>query len=289
MTAAGTLPATASEPLAAAKPRAARSPLTAFMWLLGGFGVVLMLLPLLMTIYISSIADSVLAFPPDGHSLAWYARLGEFPKFGQALGTSLRIAAMATLGSLALGIPASIALVRHRFPGRGLLNVLLLSPLTVPGVVIGLALYVLMVEVEIRSEVALIGSDGMLVLAHLLITIPWVVRLCVANLLQLDRAIEEAAANLGASPRQVLWRVTLPMMRQGIVAAGLFAFIISFENIELTLFLISPGVITLPIAVLQYLEYRADPLVAAVVVVQTAVIALLLVLLDRYVRLSKVV
>lgn len=269
--------------------RRRRSPLLLGMLLLGGFGLVLMLLPLLMTAYISVIGDSVLAFPPDGYSLSWYARLAEFPKFGQALGTSLRIAAMATLGSLAIGIPASLALVRCRFPGRGLLNVLLLSPLTVPGVVIGLALYVLMVEIEIRTEAPLIGSDAMLVLAHLLITIPWVVRLCVANLVQLDRAIEEAAANLGAPPGQVLWRVTLPMMRQGIVAAGLFAFIISFENIELTLFLISPGVITLPISVLQYLEYRADPLVAAVVMVQTAVIALLLVLLDRYVRLSKVV
>ncbi len=150
-------------------------------------------------------------------------------------------------------------------------------------------MYVLMVEVEITTEVPLIGSDLVLVMAHLLITIPWVVRLCVANLMQLDGAIEEAAANLGAPPGRVLWLVTLPMMRQGIVAAALFAFIISFENIEMTLFLISPGVVTLPISVLQYLEYRPDPLVAAVVVTQTVVIAVTLVLLDRYVRLSKVV
>jgi putative spermidine/putrescine transport system permease protein len=87
----------------------------------------------------------------------------------------------------------------------------------------------------------------------------------------------------------VLWSVTLPMMRQGIVAAALFAFIVSFENIEMTLFLISPGMITFPISVLQYLEYRFDPLVASVVVVQTAVIAALLLAIDRYVKLSKVV
>ncbi|WP_051987422.1 ABC transporter permease [Bosea sp. UNC402CLCol] len=252
-------------------------------------GVVLMIVPLLMTAYMSLFADGVVTFPPSGYTLSWYGRLAEFPKFGQSLGTSLRVAFTATLLSLLIGVPASIALVRYRFIGRGLLNVLLLSPLTVPGVVIGLGLYVLMVDIEIRSEIPLIGSDWVLVLAHLLITTPWVVRLCVANLVQLDRSIEEAAANLGAPPARVLWSVTLPMMRQGIVAAALFAFIVSFENIELTLFLISPGMITFPISVLQYLEYRFDPLVASVVVVQTAVIALLLLAIDRYVKLSKVV
>ncbi|PTM41921.1 putative spermidine/putrescine transport system permease protein [Bosea sp. 124] len=252
-------------------------------------GVALMLIPLLMTAFMSLFADGVVTFPPSGYTLSWYGRLAEFPKFGQSLGTSLRVAAMATFCSLLIGVPASIALVRYSFPGRGLLNVLLLSPLTVPGVVIGLGIYVLMVDIEIRTEFPLIGSDWVLILAHLLITTPWVVRLCVANLVQLDRSIEEAAANLGASPGRVLWSVTLPMMRQGIIAAALFAFIVSFENIEMTLFLISPGMITFPISVLQYLEYRFDPLVASVVVVQTAVIAALLLAIDRYVKLSKVV
>ena len=252
-------------------------------------GVALMLIPLLMTAYMSIFADGVVTFPPSGYTLSWSGRLAEFPKFGQSLGTSLRVAAMATFCSLLIGVPASIALVRYSFPGRSALNVLLLSPLTVPGVVIGLGLYVLMVDIEIRTEFPLIGSDWVLILAHLLITTPWVVRLCVANLVQLDRSIEEAAANLGASPGRVLWSVTLPMMRQGIVAAALFAFIVSFENIEMTLFLISPGMITFPISVLQYLEYRFDPLVASVVVVQTAVIAALLLAIDRYVKLSKVV
>lgn len=252
-------------------------------------GIVLMVVPLLMTAYMSLFVDGVVTFPPSGYTLSWYGRLAEFPKFGQSLSTSLRVAGTATLLSLLIGVPASIALVRYRFVGRGLLNVLLLSPLTVPGVVIGLGLYVLMVDIEIRTEVPLIGSDWVLILAHLLITTPWVVRLCVANLVQLDRSIEEAAANLGAPPGRVLWSVTLPMMRQGIVAAALFAFIVSFENIEMTLFLISPGMITFPISVLQYLEYRFDPLVASVVVVQTAVIALLLLAIDRYVKLIKVV
>jgi putative spermidine/putrescine transport system permease protein len=276
----------------AARTRAGKRPFSAtslLVWTLIAAGVLLVMIPLAMTAAMSVFRDAVVVFPPTGYTLSWYGRIAEFPKFGQALSTSLRVSAMATVLALAIGIPASLALVRYRFPGRSLLNVLLLSPLTVPGVVIGLAIYVLVVEAEIRSEVPLIGSDVTLVLAHVLITTPWVVRLCVANLVQIDRSIEEAAANLGAPPPVVLWRVTLPMMRQGIVASALFAFIISFENIEMTLFLISPGVITFPISVLQYLEYRFDPLVAAVVVVQTVVIAALLLLLDRYVKLSKVV
>ncbi|MBP0446887.1 ABC transporter permease [Roseomonas sp. SSH11] len=277
---------------AAAAPRVAHARVSVagvLVWALIVTGILAMAVPLVMTAYISFFRDAVVVFPPSGYSSSWYTRIMEFPRFGDALGTSLRIAAMATLGSLALGIPASLALVRYRFIGRGVLNVLLLSPLTVPGVVIGLSVYVAVVETEIATEFPLIGSDIVLVLAHLLITVPWVVRLCVANLVGLDRSIEEAAANLGARPWSVLWRVTLPMMRQGIVAAALFAFIVSFENIEMTLFLIAPGQTTLPISILQYLEYKVDPLVAAVVMVQTLVIASLLLLLDRYVKLSRIV
>jgi putative spermidine/putrescine transport system permease protein len=127
-----------------------------------------------------------------------------------------------------------------------------------------------------------------LVLAHVMITTPWVIRLCVASLSNHDGAAEEAAASLGAGPITVIWRVTLPAMRTGIIAAALFAFVISFENLELALFLTSPGVTTLPVAVLQYLEYHIDPLVSAVAVAQVCAVAVLLLVLDRFVRLGQV-
>lgn len=248
-----------------------------------------MAIPLAMAAYMSFFADGVIVFPPSGYTLDWYARLAEFPNFASGLATSLKIALFSTAGSILIGVPASIALVRYRFFGRAGLNVLLLAPLSVPGVVIGLGIYIQTVEVDRISGVSAIGSPVVLVLAHLLITTPWVIRLCIANLMHLDRSIEEAAANLGATPLKVLLGVTLPMMKQGVVAAALFSFIVSFENIELTLFLISPGTITFPISVLQYLEYRYDPLAAAVVVTQTLVIGALLLAIDRYVKLSSVV
>ena len=158
-----------------------------------------------------------------------------------------------------------------------------------PGIALGLAVYIVLVAIDTNAGTALTGSLTGLVLAHVMVTTPWVVRLCLASLATHDRAAEEAAASLGAHPLQVIWRVTLPAMRPGIIAGALFAFVISFENLELALFLSSPGVTTLPVAVLQYLEYHIDPMVAAVAVAQTIGIAVLLLVLDRFVRLGRVV
>jgi putative spermidine/putrescine transport system permease protein len=143
--------------------------------------------------------------------------------------------------------------------------------------------------IEERTSLVLSGTTLLLVLAHVVITLPWVVRLCLASLANHDRAAEEAAASLGARPLQVIWRVTLPAMRGGIIAGALFAFIVSFENLEMTLFLTAPGVTTLPIAILGYLQYHIDPLVAAVAVAQVVLVGGALLLLDRQVPIARVV
>jgi putative spermidine/putrescine transport system permease protein len=156
-------------------------------------------------------------------------------------------------------------------------------------VAIGLGVFVAAVLVEEQTGAAISGSPALLVAAHVLITLPWVVRLCLASLANLDRAAEEAAASLGAPPLLVIWRVTLPAMRGGIVAGALFAFVISFENLEMTVFLTAPGMTTLPIALLQYLQYHIDPLVAAVAVAQVVLVGGALLLLDRYTPIARVV
>lgn len=250
-------------------------------------GGAIIFVPLILTVYLSVFDETIIVFPPRGYTFHWYADI--LPQFGAAMRTSLLIALAAVVCSLLAGIPAGIALSRYRFRGRGSLSVLLLAPLTVPGIALGLGIYVLAVMIEERTGWALGGSLPLLVLAHVLIALPWVVRLCLASLANADPATEEAAASLGASPWRVLWRVTLPAMRSGIVAAALFAFIVSFENLEMTLFLIAPGMTTLPISVLQYLQYHIDPLVAAVAVVQVAVVAVALFLLDRQVQLARVI
>ena len=257
------------------------------LWLLVAVGVAAVFLPLVLTLYLSVFDETIIVFPPKGYTLAWYG--GILSTFGGPLRTSVLVALAATVGSLVLGIPAGIGLSRYRFTGRGTVATLLLAPLTLPGIAIGLGIFVVAVMIEERTDWVIGGSLGLMIAAHVLITLPWVVRLCSAALANHDRAAEEAAASLGARPLQVIWRVTLPAMRGGIAAGGLFAFIISFENLEMTLFLTAPGRTTLPIAVLQYLQYHIDPLVAAAAVAQVVVVGTALLLLDRVTPVSRVV
>ena len=128
-----------------------------------------------------------------------------------------------------------------------------------------------------------------MVAGHVVIVIPWVVRLVTASLSGVDRATEEAAQNLGANQWITFWRITLPAIRPGIVAGALFGFVTSFGNLEMSLFLVGPGRTTLPIVILQYLEWKIDPTIAAVSVVQIALIATAMLVTDRYVKVARVV
>ncbi len=250
-------------------------------------GSVLIVVPLALTLYLSLFDETLVVFPPRGYTLRWYPAI--IPQFAGPLLISVELAIASVAGSLLLGVPAGIGLARYRFRGREAISTLLLAPLTVPGVALGLAIYCFAVLIEENTGAPLSSSIWPMVGAHLLITTPWVIRLCLAALTNHERDTEEAAASLGARPLTVIWRVTLPAMRQGIVAGALFAFIFSFGNLETTLFLISPGLNTLPIALLNYLEYHIDPLVAAVAVAQMVLVGGALLLLDRYVKLGTVV
>ena len=250
-------------------------------------GGIAIIAPLVLTLYLSVFDETIILFPPKGYTLHWYAAM--VPQFARPLLVSLELGLASVAVSLLVGVPAGLALARYRFRGRTAVSTLLLAPLTIPGVALGLAIFCFAVLIEENTGIPLSSSIAVLIAAHVLITTPWVVRLCLAGLANHDLAAEEAATSLGARPLTVIWRGTLPAMRQGIIAAALFAFIISFENLEMTLFLISPGLTTLPISVLQYLQYHIDPMVAAVAVAQIFVIGGALLLLDRYVKLGRVV
>jgi putative spermidine/putrescine transport system permease protein len=256
-------------------------------WALIVCGLLVIFVPMLLTLYLSVFNEKLILFPPRGYTLSWYGAI--LPNFGGAVAITLELAFASVIGSLLIGVPAGIALSRYRLRGMGIVSALLLAPLTVPGIALGLAIYLFLVLIEIETTWPLTGSLLGLVLAHLLVTTPWVVRLSLAALTNHDRAAEEAATSLGAKPLTVIWRVTLPAMRQGIIAAGLFAFIASFGNLEMALFLVAPGVTTLPVAVLQYLEYHIDPLVASVAVAQMVLVGVMLVVLDQFIRLGQVV
>jgi len=251
-------------------------------------GYAVILTPLLFVCWLSFFSNEIVSFPPQGYTLRWFAHIFDQNNFVSGFITSLQVGIVAMVGGLVLGVPASLMLARRRFPGREALNTLLVLPLVVPGVVAGTAIYVFQIEVEIATTLPLLGSLAGLALAHIMITIPWTVRLLTASLVGFDRSIEEAALNLGATPLRAFVQVTLPVIKPGVVAAALFGFIASFGNLEMTLFLVAPGQTTLPIAILQYLQWRIDPTIAAVSLLQIVLIGGGMLITDRYVKLTRV-
>ena len=190
---------------------------------------------------------------------------------------------------LVVTVPACFALTRLTFRGREAIVQLLMAPLIVPAIVIGSAVYMGFVEFEVATGVPITGSALGLAAGHVLLTIPWSMRLITANLIGVNQSIEEAALSLGATPVVTALKVTLPLIWPGLVAAALFSFVISFSNVELSLFLVAPGQTTLPIAILQYLQWKIDPTIAAVSVLQIVVVAGGILLTNRFVSLAKVV
>jgi putative spermidine/putrescine transport system permease protein len=248
-----------------------------------------MVLPIVLVLWLSFFENEILALPPTSYSLHWYAAILQQPQFVTGFWMSLKVALMATASGLLVTLPASFALTRVSFRGREALLQMLMSPLIVPAIVIGSSCYIAFVEVEILTDLPLAGSALGLAAAHVLVTIPWCLRLITANLVGVDQSIEEAALSLGARPLVTALKVTIPLIWPGIVAAALFSFVVSFGNLEISLFLVAPGQTTLPIAILQYLAWKVDPTIAAVSALQIAVIGAGLLITDRFVPLSKVV
>ncbi|TNC16072.1 ABC transporter permease [Methylobacterium terricola] len=245
--------------------------------------------PIVMVIVTSFFDQEIVTFPPEGLTWRWYLNAWAQRDFARGFLTSLQIALAATAIGVPLGTAAALALVRGNIPGRGIISTFLLAPLAVPAIVAGSALYMFYLRAEDWLDLDIKATLGGLVAANVLITIPWTVRLVTASLSGLDRAAEEAAANLGARPLTVFRRITLPMLRPGIVAAALFSFVASFENLELNLLLVGPGRTTLPVAMLSYLEFRMDPTLAAVATAQILMVTILMLVTDRFVKLSRIV
>ena len=248
------------------------------------------LVPVAAVAWLSFFDQEAISFPPPGYTLRWYVNAWDKRQFARGFVLSLQVAVLAAGIGVVLGTAAAMALVRGGFRrwSRGALAGLLLGPLAVPGVVLGTGLYVVYVGIDDALDLQVAATLPGLVAAHVLLTVPWTVRLVSASLLAAPRDAEEAAANLGARPWTVFRRITLPALRPGVVAAALFSFIQSFENLELTLLLTGPGRATLPVEMLNYLTFRVDPTLAAVATVQVVLVGALMLLADRFVSLSRV-
>jgi putative spermidine/putrescine transport system permease protein len=224
----------------------------------GAIYAFLLVAPLVVLLYSVS-PGVVLELPPRSLTFRWYANVFAQPRLLTGIGVSTLVAVCSTLAALLVGTPAAWALARSALPGRRALGVLFLAPLNLPGIVLALGL--LMAVSAARP--ALASGPAPLLAAHLLVTVPWVIRTLTAAFARMDRHLEEAARGLGATPLETFLLVTLPAIRPALVASAIFAFIVSFGNFALSLFFSSGRVVTLPVALFEYMDQYQDPTAAA--------------------------
>ena len=237
--------------------------------------LVFLLAPIAIVIVFALNPTPFIQFPPVGLSLRWFEKFFASRDFMQALVFSLEVAAMTTLAATVLGASAALAISRGNLPGSRLIVATMLSPLMLPAILTGLALFQSYVLLDVGRP--LWG----LVAGHTLVTIPYVVRTTLAVLHNFDVRLEEAAQNLGASPTRTFFEVTLPLVKPGVLAGAIFAFIVSFDQFPVSLFLVAPGRETLPITLFNYLKFDLDGTIGAASIVSILLAFLVVIALDR--------
>jgi putative spermidine/putrescine transport system permease protein len=217
---------------------------------------VFLLAPIVVAVVLSFSSVSQLRFPPPGLSLQWYRKAASTPEFISGFGVSVAVAACVSALSTTAGTLAAVAINHYRFWGRTAMQTFVMLPLVLPTVVIGLGVLQALGWYGIRTGFLAV------VLGHSVIGLPYVTYLVLAALVNYDLSLEHASLNLGATRLETFRRVTLPLLRPGITAGAVFVFLLSFDNVALSLFLTRGD--TLPLRLMQHIQYYADPSVAAV-------------------------
>ncbi|MET4121946.1 putative spermidine/putrescine transport system permease protein [Bradyrhizobium sp. JR1.5] len=227
-------------------------------------------LPIVVVFLLSFSSVSYLTFPPPGFSLRWYAAYFGSADWLQSTWLSIWVAASVVALSTILGTLAAIGIARLPSAIRTIALALIFSPMIVPGIVVAIGIYYAF------SRYGLIGSPGAIVIAHTCLAVPFVVTSVSASVAAIDPSLEQAAMGLGATPGSTLRQVTLPLIRPGIFVGALFAFITSFDEVIVSLFLSGSGAVTLPRRMWDNILFQIDPTIAAVSTLTTILTAVLL-------------
>ena len=237
--------------------------------------VTFMLAPIVVVCWVAFTPEGFLSFPTDRWSLRWFKAIARYPEFVAGFWRSVWLGALSSAIAVAISVPAALAIARHRFPGREAMTALFMSPLMIPHIVLGIAF------LRFFTQIGLGGSFTGLVLAHIVIVLPFALRLTLASAIGLDRALEHAAVSLGASEWTVLKRITLPLVVPGLASGWALAFINSFDEVTMTVFIAAPGTETLPVRMFLYIQDNIDPLVTSVSACVIAITVAALIVLDR--------
>jgi putative spermidine/putrescine transport system permease protein len=263
-----------------------RAPAVALLRLAGYTAVAAILLFVILPAIVVTLAAfnerAILAFPPQAWSLRWFARAFDYPDFRRGFWNGLTVTAWASTLALGVGTAFAYAIHRYDFTLKHALEALLLSPLVIPHYTIGLGLLMLAAQSGAGRGFPLV------ILTHVVLVLPFVIRSVFISLQNLDARLELAAAGLGAAPLRVLLTVTLPLLAPGLLSGWLFAAILSFNEFTATLFVATQATQTLPVAMYNYVREFADPTLAALSVIYIAVTATLLILANACMGLGKV-
>lgn len=252
-----------------------------FLWGSVCFWLVFVLAPVLVSVVSSFTAAEFLTFPPKGFSLRWYYRVMELEWFLTSMRTSLIVAMVSTLIATVLAILAARVLTRHRFRAKGAFEILMLSPLIIPGVVFGFAFFNVVLQFRLEG-LSLLN----LFVAHSVVTIPLMLRPIWSSMAGTDLSLEEAAQCLGATPWVTFWKITFPMILPGIVAGAIIAFTFSFNDITIAIFLVGPETQTLPVQLMSQIEYTPDASPAAITSIIIFITLVLFFIIDRTVGMD---
>lgn len=239
------------------------------------------LAPIVMVCAVAFTDQGFISLPSKGLSLRWFYAILNNPRFLDAFYFSLWLGLVSATFAVLFSVPASLAIARFQFPGRDAIMAFLMSPLMIPHVVLGLAF------LQFFTTIGVSGTFFGLVAAHIIIIVPFAMRLVLASAIGLDPAIERAALSLGATPWVTFKRVVLPLILPGVVSGWVIAFISSFDELTMSVFLASPSTTTLPVRMYLHIEDTIDPLVTAVSAAIIYVTLLAIFVLDRTVGLEK--
>ena len=243
----------------------------------GGFGLFFLCAPLLIIIVLAFSDAPFLTFPPPGFSLRWFKNFLARPDWTSAAWTSITVGLMTMVVATLAGGMAAVAIVRGDFPGRGLLLGFMVSPVVIPTMVLAIALY------YVFAPLGLVGTRAGLVLAHSVLAIPFVVIVVSGALRSTDITLERAARTLGAPPLSAFMRVTLPAIRPAVLTGAFFAFLASFDELVIALFIAGTGSRTLPKRMWEGIREEIDPTIAAVAAMLIG-LTLALILISEFVR-----
>jgi putative spermidine/putrescine transport system permease protein len=244
----------------------------------GWLAVAFLVFPVLFTAVVAFGGSIFIEFPPSSFSLRWFENVANINRIVDAMLVSSMIATLAAAIATISGIAAALAIVRYPLPGKAAITALLLSPVTLPIVAIGIAL------IQFFILIGIAFTWYSLLIGHIVLVLAYPIRTIVASLSLANPSLEEAASSLGANRWTAFTTVTLPQLKPGIVSGFLFAFLISFDNYPISIFLVRGNFTTLPIELFNYISQNLDPTPAAFSTLYIAVLSVLILVAERRYR-----